>query len=264
MVLCLSYYPGWHPSFGLADFLKKLVYVATARTALSALDFVIVPNDALRKLALHFGLRENEVIVAKRFLVSQQLMKPSKPEGILKREFHISSDSTILTFHGRLARLKGLDCLLRALVRLKDNGKFHLFLIGRGPDEVRLRNLAENLGISNLVHFTGSVSNAIIQKYLADTDVYVFPSLSEGHPKSLLEAMLMAKPIVASRVEGVTEFLKHRENALLFEPSRPDDLAAKVLEISGNRELAEQLSRNARLRAIEIAQDQASEFFECL
>lgn len=264
IVLCLSYYPGWHPSFGLADFFKKLLYVATTRSALSVSDLVIVPNDALRKLALHFGRKKDGVIIGKRFLVNEELLRPYQPKGILKSEFHITSDSAVLMYHGRLARLKGLDCLLRAMVRLENSGEFHLFLIGRGPDETRLRKLAEHLGISNLVHFTGSVSNTSIREYLAEADVYVFPSLSEGHPKSLLEAMLMAKPIVASRAEGVTELLNHGQDALLFEPSRPDDLAMKVLEIVRNKELAERLGNNARLRATEMARDQAPEFFECI
>jgi glycosyltransferase involved in cell wall biosynthesis len=264
VVLCLPYYPGWHPSFSIIDFFKKMLYIASATNAITSSDLVIAPTLTLKRVAIALGAKDEAIVLGNRFPVNKELLKPLNSSINLRNVFNIEAQCKVLLFHGRLVRLKGLDCLLRALAILKDRGKFHLLLLGRGPEEQRLRQLAVDLNVLGLVHFVGPVSNRVISGYLADADTYVFPSLSEGLPKSLLEAMLMAKPIVASRIAGVTEFLKHGENALLFEASKPDDLAEKILEITTNDELAKRLGSNARLRAIQLSREEGMELYACL
>jgi glycosyltransferase involved in cell wall biosynthesis len=125
-------------------------------------------------------------------------------------------------------------------------------LIGRGPDEERLKLLAATLEILGSVSFMGSIPNQVVCDYIGDADVYVFPSLTEGWPKSIIESMLMSKPIVASRIPGVTDLLEDEKSALLFEPSSPPDLAAQIIRISNDEAFAKRLGRDARLKAMEL------------
>jgi glycosyltransferase involved in cell wall biosynthesis len=147
--------------------------------------------------------------------------------------------------------MKGLDTLLRAFLLLPQS-RFHVVIIGRGPDEERLRQLAADLRISESVSFLGSVPNENLCDYLADADVYVFPSLTEGWPKSVFESMVMGKPIVASKIAGIAEVLEDGKSAILFEPSNPKDLAAKILKASDDKELASRLGENARSKAAKL------------
>jgi glycosyltransferase involved in cell wall biosynthesis len=127
-----------------------------------------------------------------------------------------------------------------------------LILIGRGPDEERLKHLAATLEILESVRFVGSMPNQDVCDYIGDADVYVFPSLTEGWPKSIIESMLMSKPIVASRIPGVTDLLEDERSALLFEPSNPRDLAAQIIRISNDEALAKRLGEDARLNAMKL------------
>jgi glycosyltransferase involved in cell wall biosynthesis len=143
--------------------------------------------------------------------------------------------------------MKGLDVLFHVL-KLLPADQFHLVLVGRGPDELRLKDLARDLGVMRLVSFVGSVPNKEVCDYLGDADIYVYPSLTEGWPKSVLEAMIMAKPIVASRVHGVTDLLDDN-TALLCDPIDASDFASKILTFSNDRELARCLGENAKSKA---------------
>lgn len=104
--------------------------------------------------------------------------------------------------------------------------KFHFVLVGDGPDEGTLRALAD--GVGN-VTFTGFVDN--VGDYLESFDVFILPSRKEGIGSILLDAMQHSLPVIASRVGGVPEVVKHRDNGLLIDPERPDQLAEAIVEM---------------------------------
>jgi glycosyltransferase involved in cell wall biosynthesis len=249
IVLCLPYYPGWHPSYGLLDLLKKMAYTAFVKSALDNADLVIVPSPSLKHLVLRQGVGQERILLTTRFTTNFERFTSWKSTGVLGRK--LKNNQKVLIYHGRLVRLKGLDTLLKAFVLLPRD-KFHLILIGRGADEERLKHLAASLGILGSVSFLGSIPNQKVSDYIGDADVYVFPSLTEGWPKSIIESMLMAKPIVASRIPGVTDLLEDGKSALLFEPSNARDLAAKIIKVSSDEALARRLGTNARLEATEL------------
>ena len=251
IILCLPYYPGWHPSYGLLDLFKKMVYTACVKSAVNSANLVIVPSRILKQLVVQLGLKEERVLLATRFTMNYETFASWTSKGVLRRKLEINDARKILIYHGRIARLKGLDTLLEALALLPKN-TFRLILIGRGPDEERLKQLAAHLGILESINFLGSMPNQDIPDYIGDADVYVFPSLTEGWPKSIIEPMLMSKPIVASRIPGVAELLEDEKNALLFEPSNPRDLAAKISRISMDEAFAKRLGRDAGLKATEL------------
>lgn len=249
LVLCLPYYPGWHPSFGPLDFLKKMAYTAFVKSALSNADLVIVPSPSLKHLVLRQGVSRERILLTTRFTTNYERFTSWKSTGVLGREF--KNNRTVLIYHGRLVRLKGLDTLLKAFALLPKD-KFHLILIGRGADEERLKHLAASLGILGSVSFLGSMPNQKVSDYIGDADVYVFPSLTEGWPKSIIESMLMSKPIVASRIPGVTDLIEDEKSGVLFEPSNASDLAAKIIKVSSDEAFAKRLGKNANLKATEL------------
>lgn len=266
IILCLPYYPGWHPSYGVLDLFKKMTYTTCVKSAVDNASLVIVPSQTIKQFVLHLGLEEEKVLLTVRLTTNYETFASWKSNGVLKRKLHIDDDRKILIYHGRLARLKGLDTLLEAFALLPKNA-FRLIIIGRGPDEGRLKQLAARLQILESISFLGSMRNQDLPDYIGDADVYVFPSLTEGWPKSIIESMLMSKPIVASRIPGVAELLEDEKNAILFEPSNPRDLAAKIRRISSDETFAKRLGRDANLKITAlyaIAADQGSSLDVCL
>jgi glycosyltransferase involved in cell wall biosynthesis len=141
--------------------------------------------------------------------VDLEMFRPAapRPEGAPRR----------LLFVGRLVRQKGLVYLLQSLAQLDPaiRGQVELELVGSGPDEASLRALAGELGIAAQVHFAGWVAREAIVAHYQQADVFVLPSLDEGMPNVVLEAIACAQPIVATDLPGNRELVHTGENGFL-------------------------------------------------
>lgn len=118
-----------------------------------------------------------------------------------------------------------------------------LTVTGTGPNEGDLRALAEHLGLSAAVHFSGRLDRDAMAALYRRADVLLNTSLVDNMPNSLLEALASGVPIVSTNVGGVPFVVKHGTTALLVPPSEPAEMAAAVLQ------LLENPSEAARLRA---------------
>jgi len=121
-----------------------------------------------------------------------------------------------------------------------------LLLVGRGPEEARLRGLTHTLGISSRVHFLGE--QADVAPSLQQLDLYVQSSVAEGIPNSVLEAMAVGLPVVATSVGGTPEIVVDGETGLLVPPGNPPALAEAMLTLLADRERVEAFGRAGRAR----------------
>ncbi len=148
---------------------------------------------------------------------------------------------------GRLSPEKGQAGLLRVFASLsRDIPDTRLVIVGDGPDGDQLRELARELGGEDRVIFTGRCNEQDTLDRIAKADVLVLASFMEGLPIVLMEAMAMGTVVIASRVAGIPELVKDRENGLLFTPSDWDDLASCLRQIVSDDGLRERLATNAR------------------
>ncbi len=162
------------------------------------------------------------------------------------------SDQMTLLHHGRLVRKRGLRYLVEAFPVVRRRfPDVKLVIAGEGPEKVNLMKLACDLGISEHVNFIGLVRHEKIPGLIEAADVVVIPSLIEGHSTSLLEAMAAGKPIVATKVGGITEVIVDGENGLIVEPKSSVQLSRAIIEILGDRNLAKRLGS----KAIETAKE---------
>lgn len=128
---------------------------------------------------------------------------------------------------GRLQTVKNHELLVRAIALLRqEDQRWHLRILGEGPKRLEIEKLACKLGVHDFVCLPGNVEHdeSLWRQYDA-ADMFVLPSVSEGTPKVVLEAMARGCPVVASAVSGVPTAVKHGERGLLF-PS--GDLPALV------------------------------------
>jgi len=145
---------------------------------------------------------------------------------------------------GRLSDEKGVHYLLRACSKLNSLGLvFKAKIIGDGPRSNDLKQLSSVLGINKIVEFPGFQRN--IQEWLSTIDVLVLPSITEGTPMILLEAMSWGTPVIASAVGGVPGIIENFFSGLLVPAGDPDKIVAAVNLLYSDENLRDKLAINA-------------------
>ncbi len=164
---------------------------------------------------------------------------------LLRRELGVDDDALLIGTIGRLSPVKAHNDLLLAAQRiLRRRPEARFLFVGDGPLRNELLTSAVQLGIDRACLFTGSRQDTF--DLLAAMDVFVLPSLHEGVPMALLEAMILGKAVVATAVGGVPEVVQNRMTGILV--PRHDDraLADACLELAADERLARSLGLAAR------------------
>lgn len=157
----------------------------------------------------------------------------------------IRPDHPVIGTVGRLGIEKGIKYLLQAAVQVLKVYPDTVFLLaGDGPLTEELKNLSKQLGVDRNVVFAGFCRD--IPAVLSIVDIVATPSLTEGSPLAVLEAMAMGKPIVASNVGGIKEILKDGETGLLVPSEDPSSLAEKIIYLIGHRKEAQDIGIRSR------------------
>lgn len=159
---------------------------------------------------------------------------------ILKKIVAEKNSKKIILYSGRIVQEKGIELLIRAINSLIDIQQYKLLIVGAGAMRGEYEILAKNLNVNAI--WLGEIPD--IKKVLEISDLLVLPSHKwEGMPMVLLEAGLLAKPVIASDIPGLSELIYDDENGLLFEPGNAVDLANKIEFILNNEKKAEQLGK---------------------
>jgi glycosyltransferase involved in cell wall biosynthesis len=175
---------------------------------------------------------------------------PCRPPetATLRAELQLAPDDRLVVAIGNLYPVKGHQHLIDALARLAGrHPRLHVAIAGRGDLAGPLAARARDLGLADRVHLLGLRSD--VPAILAAADLFVLPSLSEGLPMALLEAMFAARPIVASEVGEVGVALAGGEAGVLVDPGNPAALAAAVDRLLLNPAFAKDLGERAARRA---------------
>jgi glycosyltransferase involved in cell wall biosynthesis len=141
-------------------------------------------------------------------------------------------DAFVFSIHARLAWDKGIDRVIRAMAQLDDTERETVLVIaGDGPERAGLEELVNSLGLSERVTFLGHRNDIEAVLAAADASVLALTAL-EPQPLGLKEAMAAARPVIASRIGGVPEFITHGVDGLLIDDD--DELVAAMRELSAD------------------------------
>jgi glycosyltransferase involved in cell wall biosynthesis len=142
---------------------------------------------------------------------------------------------------------KGFQFLIRALPQVIQHATcdFEIELVGDGPYRTELVKLADALGVSHKIHFTGSVPYAALPQKYSQADIFTLCSSAEGMPLVVLEAMGSGLPIVASRVQGIEDLVGVGENGVLFTPGDVDGLAQGLISLINDSESRVQMGKTS-------------------
>jgi glycosyltransferase involved in cell wall biosynthesis len=163
----------------------------------------------------------------------------------IRKEFSIKQGAIVVGFVGRIVPAKGLQYLIDSIPYVKEEFKnIKLLIIGEGSIVARLHQQAKEKKVYDSIIFAGKRRD--IPDILSCIDIFVMPSIAEGLPNALLEAMAMGKPIVATEVGGIPEVIKNGVNGLLVPPRNPGALATAMEGLIGNDRLTAQMGHAAR------------------
>ena len=171
----------------------------------------------------------------------------TKPGARVRQAFGIPVGAPLLGSVGRLHPQKGQADMLAALAQVRERvPAVRLLLVGSGELRPDLEAQARSLGLAEVVTFSGL--RADVPEILAALDVFVLPSLWEGMPNAVLEAMAAGLPVVATAVGGTPEAVVDRVTGLLVPPHDPDALARAIERLLGDPSLRREMGRAGRER----------------
>jgi glycosyltransferase involved in cell wall biosynthesis len=151
----------------------------------------------------------------KDFATFMEIIPNPVPKPSMQKTDHCETMNHIVTV-GRLNHQKNHETLIRAFAKfIQKNPDAQLTIFGEGEERASLENLIEELNVKANVKLPGAVKDVL--PVLIDADAFVFPSLYEGFPNALCEAMSVGLPVIASNVTGNRDLVVHGENGLLFE-----------------------------------------------
>lgn len=183
------------------------------------------------------------------------------PRGALRRDLGLPDDAVVVGFTGQIIPRKGVDILIRAVAPLMTSRqRLHLVAVGLPPtgsavDYVsEYRRLARQLGVERRVHFAGFRDD--VRLAVIDFDLLALPAWQDPFPRSVIEAMALAKPVVASAVGGIPEIVNDRVHGRLVPPgdvSRLSDALAELVDDDAGRAAMGKVARSRAVARCDVA-----------
>lgn len=204
---------------------------------------IITVSQELQTYLISRGVSDKKIKVIRNGIDLDRITGDIKNNSI-RASLSIASNSLLLGVVGRLVRVKGHNYLFYCLKKMLDSG-YHvtLLVLGDGSLEEEYKKLIQQIGISDYVRFLGFVENSL--HYIASFDLLVMPSLNEGIPMSLLEAMAMGVPVIASRVGGIPEVIEDESTGILVEPKNVEELYQACARLASDERLRKKIASNA-------------------
>ncbi len=211
-------------------------------------DGIITVSEALRReITVMEKIPARKITVIRNGINYARLDFTAEREKF-KRQWNIPANRTVLGTVARLAPQKGLSVLVQAAAMLVPRCNLHFLIVGDGPLKKSLQEQIRAANLENLFTFTGTIKNTA-EAYAA-MNMFVLPSLTEGLPLSLLEAMACALPVVASSAGGIPEVVTDGDCGILVTPGNPEQLASGIARLLDHPQWARQLGARARQKVL--------------
>jgi glycosyltransferase involved in cell wall biosynthesis len=201
--------------------------------------YITVSNDGARKLHGRLGVPRRKIRVVRNGIRLERFEPSSRTS--LRTMLTGGKDAPVVLTVARLEPHKGHQFLLSAIASVP-NARF--VFAGDGSLRATLERMAYALGVSDRVLFLGHRND--VPELLANCDLFVLPSVYEGLPLAMLEAMAEARPVIATAIGGVDEVVTDGQTGLMVQPTDPAALATAIQTVIANPQLAQTLGTNGR------------------
>lgn len=225
------------------NIILKYLYILLERFFSKFTDAVIFVSDADRKKAERLELVPISKMVVVKNGIDFSEAKTEVTATKKKEDIRLGISQPVVGTVARLHRQKGISYFLKAALKIcRAFTEAKIIIVGSGPLQKKLKRMAKNLSLGDLVSFLGEREDG--PQLISLFDVFVLPSLWEGLPYVLMEAAALAKPVVVTDIDGVSELVKNMETGILVPPKDPESLAGAVIYLLQNKEIASKFGEN--------------------
>jgi len=239
---------------------EKSLKIKIIDFVLSFLTTKIIVNATAIKYAFRGLLPQKKIEVIYNG-IDEKFFEPIEDGSVLRDSLGIPADTLVLLTIASLTKKKGHQFLIQAAAELKNfqfpitpdrkiedprqsRDNFQLLIVGSGPEGEKLELQATSYKLQANVRFLGARSD--IRELLNIADIFVLPSLWEGMPNVMLEAMAAGLPVIVTSAGGVREIVQSGNNGIVVEPKNPRALADAIAKLWENPKLRSQLAQKAK------------------
>ena len=222
--------------------------------ALKTSDHIICVSEQIEKEVRRFHfINEDKTSVVYNGIDCIRFSPDEDKREKIRKQYNINDSEIVLLTMGTINREKGHHLAIEALRILVDKGlSIKLMIVGDGPSLGDLKKQASNLNLDAHVIFCGYIPNENTPDYYNASDIFIFPSLRyEGLPFTVLEALSCGKPVIAHDLGSVRSGLKDGFNGFLVKRGDINQIAQKVILLSGDQLLSKKMSLIARQTALD-------------
>ncbi|MXV77763.1 glycosyltransferase family 4 protein [Candidatus Poribacteria bacterium] len=235
---------------------QNLIFKNMAKWTLKHAAMVTSVTPAFLPELAALGVPEQKRCMIPNGVTPSVFSSPSKQRIIELREtLSIPDNCTVVFALGRIVLKKGFNVLIQALPYVREKIQdVRVIIGGDGTDLPRLKTLAEEIGVSDIVHFTGTINRTDVPVYFYLSDLFVLPAVFDpkgnvdGCPIVILEAMACGKPVVSSNISGIPIVVKDGETGILVDEKNVNSLATAIISLLENPTKREQFGRAAQQR----------------
>ncbi|MCH2159019.1 MAG: glycosyltransferase [Oleiphilaceae bacterium] len=241
--------------------LKMRLMIAIEKRLYPYFPVVVAVSDEIKAKLIGFGVDAGKVRVIKNGVQIQSIEKGVSSE--IRKSSGLNGGEFLVTNVARLTEQKAQHILIDAIAMLRRKGfDIAALIVGEGPLKQELDAQVRNLDIADHVKLLGFQKN--IREILASSDVFALPSIDEGMPISLLEAISADVPVVATDVGDIGKLVRHGQSGLIVPVGDIDALASGIMELMEDKEKAREYSKSAlaKLRAQYSCEAMASQYNE--
>jgi glycosyltransferase involved in cell wall biosynthesis len=226
---------------------KKKLWVILEKFSARWKDVIIVNNKHDLDQANGLGIRPKQLVLIHNGIDPYRLeflprddARLSLFEKASKLSGRIFQTNIIIGTLANLYPTKGIKVLIETAEYFKSNENVVFMVIGDGPERKNLEELIKQKGLEKKIFLMGQMKDGF--KLLPAFDIFVLPSVKEGFPFSILEAMAAKLPVIATHVGAVPEIIDNGKNGFIVEPCNPAALAGKIKELIANDHLFKEFS----------------------
>ncbi|WP_191560585.1 glycosyltransferase family 4 protein [Metabacillus idriensis] len=224
------------------SFMARAYFDELERLGASSAETTIVANQWLKNILTNeFQVPDEKIKILHYGYDIENFMMRSKQKSAIKRP----NDKKVIIYTGRLVELKGVHHLITALSKLKElRNDWVCWIVGSGDNSEELKNQVKTLGLSDMILFFGKRDD--IPYLLANSDIFVLPSLLENQPLSVIEAQISGKPVIVTDAGGLPEIVQHGVTGIVTPAGDTDMLSKNLNLLLENEKYSRALGTNAK------------------
>lgn len=206
-------------------------YYKLKKIYINKIDKIITPSEFYKFKLIQDGIPENNIEAIHNFIDMDNYNVEVEDDGYA-------------FYFGRLIKEKGIFTLLEAFKGLKDK---KLLIAGDGPDLEKIKEYLNKNNMQENIKLLGYIDSDKVKEYVRKSRFIIVPSIwYENCPYSVLETLAIGKPIIGSNLGGIPELVKNNESGLIYTYNKPKELQEKMKTLFENKELADELGKNAK------------------